>query len=138
MTALRIAVRKFGPFESAIEKQFRDFVETSGVDATLEAIALDLNPLHETLIGSRGLARGDWDPAPRAVEIIMRVGCGGQAHCADLRKEMRSKALPFNLHTVGRIRPLHGFPRAIRARPWSNFTACAHLRCSLVSRRCPS
>ena len=48
MTAkLRIAVRAFGPFESAIAKQFDDFVRTTGIDATLEAVAMDLNPLHE-------------------------------------------------------------------------------------------
>ena len=45
---LRIAVRNFGPYESSIEKKFRDFVETTGTDDTVEAVAKDLNPLHET------------------------------------------------------------------------------------------
>ncbi len=64
MTAtLRIAVRAFGPFESAIEKQFDDFVRTTGADAVLEAVPMDLNPLHEAAIGNRGLATGEWDIA---------------------------------------------------------------------------
>lgn len=60
---LRIAVRKFGPFESAIEKQFADFVRTTGTQAALEFEALDLNPLHERLFGARELASGRWDIA---------------------------------------------------------------------------
>lgn len=60
---LRIAVRRFGPFESAIAKQFADFVQTRSVDATLEVVAMDLNPLHDNAIGNRGLASGEWDIA---------------------------------------------------------------------------
>lgn len=60
---LRIAVRKFAPFETAIARQFADFVRMSGAEATLNAVAMDLNPLHESLIGARGLAGGDWDIA---------------------------------------------------------------------------
>ncbi len=60
---LRIAVRAFGPFESAIAKQFASFVAAAGIDATLEAVPMDLNPLHAAVIGKRGLASGDWDIA---------------------------------------------------------------------------
>lgn len=63
MTVMRVAVRRFGPFESALAKQFADFVATSGVDATLEAVPMDLNALHESVIGNRGLATGEWDIA---------------------------------------------------------------------------
>lgn len=62
MTTLRIAVRKFGPFESAIVKQFDDFRRVTGTDATLEAVAMDLNPLHESLFDG-GLKSGAWDLA---------------------------------------------------------------------------
>jgi len=44
---LRIAVRRFAPFESAIVKQFADFRATTGIDAAIEPVAMDLNPLHE-------------------------------------------------------------------------------------------
>ncbi|GAA4006072.1 sugar ABC transporter substrate-binding protein [Sphingomonas humi] len=63
MTRLRIAVRRFGPFESAISKQFENFVSTRGDDAELDAVAMDLNELHDSVIGGRGLASGEWDIA---------------------------------------------------------------------------
>lgn len=71
MTAtLRVAVRAFGPFESAIAKQFADFVRLTGADAVLEAVAMDLNPLHEAVIGSGGLGKGDWDLAFLATDWL--------------------------------------------------------------------
>jgi multiple sugar transport system substrate-binding protein len=54
---LRVAVRRFGPFESAIAKQLAAF----GADA--EIVPMDLNPLHDSVIGQRGLASGEWDIA---------------------------------------------------------------------------
>src|ERR1700757_3990402 len=62
MTAvIRIAVRRFGPFESGIVKQFADFVRIGGADARVEIEAMDLNPLHESLFGRRELLSGKWD-----------------------------------------------------------------------------
>ncbi|HZP83902.1 MAG TPA: extracellular solute-binding protein [Chthonomonadaceae bacterium] len=43
----RIAVRQFGPFESAIRKQFAAYKAASGSALELELVALDLNPLAE-------------------------------------------------------------------------------------------
>jgi len=63
MAKLRIAVRRFGPFESAIAAQFADFARSYGVEAELETVPMDLNPLHESVIGQRGLATGAWDIA---------------------------------------------------------------------------
>jgi multiple sugar transport system substrate-binding protein len=63
MSVLRIAVRKFDAFESAIQKQFADFVRVSGADARLAFEALDLNPLHEALFARGGLQDGSWDIA---------------------------------------------------------------------------
>jgi multiple sugar transport system substrate-binding protein len=63
MARLRIAVRRFGPFESAIAAQFADFVHATGSDAELEAVPMDLNPLHHSVIAERGLATGEWDIA---------------------------------------------------------------------------
>ena len=77
MTTLRIAVRKFGPFETAIAKQFASFVEASGTDATLEAVPMDLNPLHEAIIGSSGLANGDWDIAFMATDWLAEAQAAG-------------------------------------------------------------
>jgi multiple sugar transport system substrate-binding protein len=63
MAKLRVAVRRFGPFESAIAAQFADFARSYGVEAELETVPMDLNPLHESVIGQRGLATGAWDIA---------------------------------------------------------------------------
>ncbi|UIJ45224.1 extracellular solute-binding protein [Sphingomonas cannabina] len=74
---LRIAVRKFGPFESAIAKQFADFVSATGADVSLEAVAMDLNPLHEAVIGKRGLANGEWDIAFMATDWLAEAQADG-------------------------------------------------------------
>ena len=63
MAKLRIAVRRFGPFESAIAAQFADFARSYDVEAELETVPMDLNPLHQSVIGQRGLATGAWDIA---------------------------------------------------------------------------
>ena len=52
----RVAVRKFGPFESAIRKQWDAFERVERTDLELDAVAMDLHPLSETRS-----ARGDWD-----------------------------------------------------------------------------
>lgn len=59
----RIAVRKFPPFESAIQEQWRAFRENEPGAPDLEAVALDLHPLHAALFAEEGLKRGDWDAA---------------------------------------------------------------------------
>ncbi|WP_213981012.1 extracellular solute-binding protein [Sphingomonas sp. dw_22] len=74
---LRIAVRKFGPFETAIAKQFADFVAATGTDAVIEAVAMDLNPLHQAAIGDRGLATGDWDVAFMATDWLAEAHADG-------------------------------------------------------------
>ncbi len=74
---LRIAVRAFGPFESAIRLQFADFVRTTGANAELEAVAMDLNPLHDATIGSGGLAAGAWDIAFLATDWLAEAQGAG-------------------------------------------------------------
>ena len=60
---LRVAVRKFEPFERAIETQFAAFAEATGAALSLEYEALDLNPLRETLFEEGGMRDGTWDVA---------------------------------------------------------------------------
>ena len=74
---LRIAVRKFDPFESAIVKQFDDFRATSGLEAEIETAAMDLNPLHDAIIGKRGLATGDYDMAFMATDWLAEAQADG-------------------------------------------------------------
>src|SRR5579862_4817567 len=79
---IRIAVRKFEPFENAIARQFADFNHTSGLDARLEIEALDLNPLHEALFTRRGLADGAFDLAFISTDWL------AQAHSAGLIRDL--------------------------------------------------
>jgi multiple sugar transport system substrate-binding protein len=74
---LRVAVRKFGPFESAIARQFGDFTRTSGIQARLEIEALDLNPLRDCLFARRGLADGSFDLAFISTDWLAEAQAAG-------------------------------------------------------------
>jgi multiple sugar transport system substrate-binding protein len=60
MSAFRIAVRAFPPFESAIRKQWESFEAGAHTGLTLEAVPLDLHPLHAALFGP---SAQNWDAA---------------------------------------------------------------------------
>jgi multiple sugar transport system substrate-binding protein len=60
---LRIAVRKFAPFESAIRKQWVEFERRRGSGFALEMVPLDLMPLTEALFARKSLRDGTWDIA---------------------------------------------------------------------------
>jgi len=57
----RIAVRKFGPFESAVQKIWAAFEQRHAPGLRLEFVPMDLEPLHQALFESGGLKNGDWD-----------------------------------------------------------------------------
>ena len=59
----RIAVRKYGPFESAIVKQWQSFERAARSGLEVDAIAMDLHPLMASTLENGGLARGNWDVA---------------------------------------------------------------------------
>ena len=59
----RVAIRKFGPFETAIEKAWAAFSQQEDLDLELYTESLDLHPLEEALFGQDGLKNGDWDVA---------------------------------------------------------------------------
>lgn len=77
-TVLRIAVREFAPFESAIAAQFADFVRHSGVSARIELDVLDLNTLHHKAIAQSGLALGDYDIAFLCTDWLAQAQAMGQ------------------------------------------------------------
>jgi multiple sugar transport system substrate-binding protein len=58
---LRIAVRKFDPFESAIRRQLADFARAAGSQVGIELEPLELNDLHRRLFEERGLSDGSLD-----------------------------------------------------------------------------
>jgi multiple sugar transport system substrate-binding protein len=57
----RVAVRRFGPFESAIAKQWETFERGARTGLELEAVAMDLHPLFDATIANP--AGRDWDVA---------------------------------------------------------------------------
>jgi multiple sugar transport system substrate-binding protein len=59
----RIAVRKFDAFEKAIVEQWKTFAAAEGCALRLEAVPMDLHPLHEATFGGTGLTDGSWDVA---------------------------------------------------------------------------
>ena len=60
MNAFRVAVRAFPPFESAIHKQWEMFESEARTGLRLEAVPLDLHPLHATLFET---SADSWDAA---------------------------------------------------------------------------
>lgn len=91
MPELRIAVRKFGPFEDAIRRQFDDFarVERLSADVTMTFDALDLGPLTEAVFDRGGLRDGTYDVAFLNTDWLARALDGG--HVADLSPLMAQR-----------------------------------------------
>jgi multiple sugar transport system substrate-binding protein len=60
---LRIAVRKFGPFEAALQKLWDSYCSETGCKLKAEMVPMDLDDLHSEILGKQGLKNGDWDIA---------------------------------------------------------------------------
>ncbi len=93
---LRIAIRKFGPFESAIQKQYASFQAATGCPLKLEFASLDLPPLYETLFTHGGLAGGAWDIAFVVTDWVAEAVERGAL--ADLTPLMRAASIPDYPH----------------------------------------
>ncbi|WP_201985989.1 ABC transporter substrate-binding protein [Hymenobacter rubidus] len=59
----RIAVRQFGPFESAMAKLWASFCEETGCELAVEMVPMDLHQLYASLLTDKGLQNGTWDVA---------------------------------------------------------------------------
>jgi len=59
----RVALRTFGPFETAIQREWASFQRETGCKLRLEVTSLDHHPLYEALFAQGGLRQGDWDVA---------------------------------------------------------------------------
>jgi multiple sugar transport system substrate-binding protein len=60
---IKIAVRKFGPFETALQKLWDEFCDHSGCTLKAEMVPMDLDDLHREIITDDGLKNGTWDIA---------------------------------------------------------------------------
>ncbi len=70
---LRIAVRKFGPFESALQKLWDSYCATSGCTLQAEMVPMDLDDLHEAILDKQGLKNGDWDIAHVVTDWLLEA-----------------------------------------------------------------
>ena len=60
---IKIAVRKFGPFESALQKFWDAYCAQTGCTLQAEMVPMDLDDLHKAILANNGLKNGDWDIA---------------------------------------------------------------------------
>jgi multiple sugar transport system substrate-binding protein len=59
----KIAVRKFAPFESAMQRFWDQYCAFSGCTLQLEMVVMDLHELYDRTITKKGLAQGEFDVA---------------------------------------------------------------------------
>ncbi|MBW4331768.1 extracellular solute-binding protein [Stakelama sp. CBK3Z-3] len=129
---LKIAVRQFEPFERAIARQFDDFCRTTGQDAELEARAMDLNTLHDAVIGSGGLGDGSWDIAFMATDWLAEAQGAGLLE--DLTPYMARAAVPdFPRGWSPSLTGLQGFDGGYWGLPYHDGPECLIYRCDLLA-----
>ncbi len=63
MDKIRIAVRKFDPFERTLKKLWDGFCAKNDIRIEAEMIPLELHDLYEETLAKGGLQNGDWDIA---------------------------------------------------------------------------
>lgn len=74
---IRIAVRKFAPFESALQKIWEAYCKETGTIIQLEAIPFELPALYNEILGKEGLKNGNWDIAYMNTDWIMEANSSG-------------------------------------------------------------
>ena len=89
---LHVAVRRFGPFEIAIARQFDDFVRVSGRAAGIDIQVMDLNPLHDVLFERRESLTPRWDIAFLSTDWLAEAQALGLLE--DLRPWLDLHAVP--------------------------------------------
>ena len=89
---IRIAVRKFGPFEAAIRAQFDDFVRATGVDAALDMDVFEVDAMPHALFEGGGLRDGTYDVAFIVTDWLAPAVDDGLL--ADLRPLIEADPLP--------------------------------------------
>jgi len=74
---IRIAVRKFGPFESALQKLWDGYCAETGCTMQAEMVPMDLELLYESIITGNGLKNGDWDIAHIVTDWLYEAWSNG-------------------------------------------------------------
>lgn len=128
----RIAIRRFGPFETAIQKQWADFQRTTGCPLRLESASLDLNPLVDTLFTHEGLKDGTWDLAFVVTDWLADAVESGALR--DLSASMRADPVPdYPEGWAPALTGMQQFGDAIYGLPYHNGPECLVYRTDLFT-----
>lgn len=128
----RIAIRRFGPFETAIQKQWADFQRTTGCPLRLESASLDLNPLVDTLFTQEGLKDGTWDIAFVVTDWLADAVESGALR--DLSPSMRADPVPdYPEGWAPALTGMQQFGDAIYGLPYHDGPECLIYRTDLFS-----
>ncbi len=130
----RVAVRKFGPFESAIARQWDAFEADAVTGLELEAVPMDLHPLAEALFDRDGLRNGDWDVAFLNTDWV--EACARQKLVADLSSRLRAE--PPEDYPSGwtpSLLRLHEVDEAVLGLPYHDGPECLIYRTDLFEDR---
>lgn len=134
MPEIRIAVRKFGPFEDAIRRQFDDFVRVERLTGgTIALDSLDLGPLTEAVFDNGGLKDGTYDIAFLNTDWLARALDGG--HITDLSPLMAT--LPISDYPAGWSKSLSTIPHArggVYGLPYHDGPQCLIYRKDLIAQ----
>lgn len=133
MPTLRIAVRKFDPFESAIRRQLADFAQAAGVDARVELEPLELNDLHRRLFEERGLADGSVDIAFLSTDWLAEAQAAGLI--ADLTPHLKRAPIADFPHAWSpSLLGLQSFGGGFWGLPYHDGPACLIYRKDLLAQ----
>ncbi|MGH8296985.1 MAG: extracellular solute-binding protein, partial [Steroidobacteraceae bacterium] len=132
MPTLRIAVRRFDPFESAIRRQLADFARAARIEVQAELEALELNELHRRLLEERGLAGGSIDIAFLSTDWLAEAQAAGLIE--DLTAHLaRSPIADFREAWSPSLLGLQSFAGGFWGMPYHDGPACLIYRKDLLA-----
>lgn len=132
MATLRIAVRKFDPFESAIRRQLADFARTVGAELRIELEPLELNDLHRRLFAEGGLSNGSFDIAFLATDWLAEAQ--QLEYIDDLTPRLaRAPIADFPQAWSGSLLGLQSFGGGFWGMPYHDGPACLIYRKDLLA-----
>src|SRR5699024_1865460 len=74
---IRVAVRAFEPFESALKKMWASYSKENDCNLQMELVSMELAPLHAEILGKEGLKKGNWDIAHINTDWIAEAWVSG-------------------------------------------------------------
>ena len=130
--SFRVAIRRFPPFETAIQKQWDDFRRATDCPLHLEWESLDLNPLVASLFTSGGLKDGTWDIAFVVTDWLADAVHEGALR--DLASAMRRDPVPDYPEGWGPVLTgMQQFGDAIYGLPYHDGPECLVYRTDLFA-----